>query len=131
AGVGDDLFDGLGIGIGFGFAGFGQMAAGDLQAVEQQSGLFGREVAAGNALQYLCDGGKDGAAVFKWRKLEFHPSPAVSFLGCEAAGAVMVVAERLAAQRWAATAAAVDEDVAASVAFGRLFGCVDDGWLND
>ena len=113
--------------LGFDFAGFGEVAAGDLEAVEEQAGLFGVDSAAGNALQDLGDGGQDGAAVFERRKLEFRPSPAVSFLVGVAAGGVVVVAERFAAQGWAAAAAAVDEDVAAAVALGCCFGGGDSG----
>jgi hypothetical protein len=55
----DHLFDGCGI-----LVGFGQVEAGDLDAVEEQTGAFGMDAAIGDALQDFCDGGQDTAAVF-------------------------------------------------------------------
>ncbi|WP_348270186.1 hypothetical protein P8936_08695 [Edaphobacter paludis] len=84
--------------MGFGFTGFGQVEAGDLQAVEEQTGLFRREVVGGDALKDFCDGGQDGAAIFEWGQFELRPGPAVSLLVGEAACGVMVVAEVVATQ---------------------------------
>jgi len=64
-GVDDDLFD-LGGAFGFGvFFGAGEVAAGDLQAVEEQPGAFGVEVVGGQAAQDFGDGKLDGGAVFE------------------------------------------------------------------
>ncbi|WP_348269188.1 hypothetical protein [Edaphobacter sp. DSM 109919] len=106
--------------MGFGFADFGQVEAGDLQAVEEQTGLFRREVVAGDTLKDFGDGGQDGAAIFEWGQLKLRPGPALPLLVGEAACGVMVVTEVLAMQRWAAASVAVDEDVAAAVAFGFI-----------
>jgi hypothetical protein len=43
---------------------FGEVEAGDLQAVEEQAGSFRVEVIAGDALEDHSDGGLDGGAVF-------------------------------------------------------------------
>ncbi|GGG71268.1 hypothetical protein GCM10011585_11880 [Edaphobacter dinghuensis] len=126
--VDEDLFDGrLVVGFGFGFVGFGQVVADDLEAVEEKASLFHREVVAGYALQDFGDGGEDGAAVFERGQLELGPGAAVaSFVG-GAEGGVMVVAEVFAAERGAAATVAVDEDVAAAVAFGWILRGLDGG----
>jgi hypothetical protein len=51
-------------GGGFDWSGFGQVAAGDLQAVEEQTSAFGVDVAAGDALENLTDAALNGAAIF-------------------------------------------------------------------
>jgi hypothetical protein len=43
---------------------FGEVEAGDLEAVEEEACSFGVEVVAGYALQDHSDGGLDGGAVF-------------------------------------------------------------------
>ena len=43
---------------------FGEVQAGDLEAVEEQTGSFGVEVVGGDLLQDDADGGLDGGAVF-------------------------------------------------------------------
>jgi len=126
--VDEDLFYGWLVGgFGFGFVGLGQVIAGDLQAVEEQASLFRGEVVAGDALQDLGDGGEDGAAVFEWRQLELRPGAAVALLFGEAAGGVMVEAEVFAAERWAAAAVAVYENVTAAVALGWVLRGFDGG----
>jgi hypothetical protein len=62
-----DLFHGLGNGaFGCGFAlGFGEVEAGDLEAVEEETGAAWVDVVGGDALQDLADGGLDGGAVFR------------------------------------------------------------------
>jgi len=61
-GVFGDFFDG---GLGFGFGvGFGEVLAGDLEAVEQEAGSFGVEIVGGQALEDFADGVLDGGAVF-------------------------------------------------------------------
>jgi len=61
-GVFGDFFDGGG-GFGLG-VGFGEVLAGDLEAVEEQTGAFGIEVVGGQPLEDLAYGVLDGAAVF-------------------------------------------------------------------
>ena len=123
--VGDELFDGLVLVLGF--ACFRKVEAGDLETVEQQPGRFGVEAASGDALQDFGDGGQDGAAVFERGKLKFRGAHAVDAdIVRGAAGGVVVVAEVFAAQRWAAAAVTVDEDVAAFVAPGCFGHCLGD-----
>ncbi len=119
-GVESDLFDDLGL-FGFGaFVGleFGQVEAGDLEAVEEQTGAAGVDLVGGDALEDVADGCLDGGTVFgEW---EVEGGLAVFARVCVVdgeAGGVEVVAELFSAQAWAAAAAAVGEDVAALVAF--------------
>jgi hypothetical protein len=44
--------------------GFGEVEAGDLEAVEEQAGAAGVDVVGGYALQNFADGVLDGGAVF-------------------------------------------------------------------
>jgi hypothetical protein len=91
-----------------------------LKAVEEQASLFGLEDAGGDALQDLCGGGQKGTAVFDGGKLELRPLPAVASIGGEASVSLVVVAEWLTPERWAAATVAIEEDVAALVTFGWL-----------
>ena len=99
--------------------GFGQIEAGDLQAIEQKTGAAGVDLVCGDALEDLTDGVLDGGAVFRRGDGEagaaFAAGAAVEELrrGDGAARGVVVVAELLAAQGGAEAAAAVGEDVAA------------------
>jgi hypothetical protein len=43
---------------------FGEVEAGDLEAVEEEAGAAGVDVVSGDALENLADGGLDGGAVF-------------------------------------------------------------------
>jgi hypothetical protein len=43
---------------------FGEVEAGDLEAVEEEAGAAGIDVVGGDALQDLADGGLDGGAIF-------------------------------------------------------------------
>ncbi len=122
-GVHHDLLD-VGLGDDF-LVIFQQVEAGDLQAVEQQAGAARVQVVGGDALQHLPDGVLDGAAVLRVGQLEgaLQALSALQFPNRDgAANIVVVVAERLIAQAWAAAADAVDLDVAALVAglFVRL-----------
>ncbi len=112
-GVGDDLFDWFGLGCGR----FGEVERGDLQAVEEQAGAFGVEIAVGDALQDEADSGLDGGAVLGQGKVEGGEGVArFGWLG--GAGGVVVEAEDLAAEGGAAAAAAVVVDVAALIVLG-------------
>jgi len=120
-GVDDDLFDGIGVSCGL-FGDGGQVEAGDLEAVEEQAGALGVDLVAGDAEQDLADGALDGGAVLGQGDVEVGLAAAtVAGVLDGAAGGVVVVAELLVAQAWAAAAVAVGEDVAALVAFGCLW----------
>src|SRR3982074_104782 len=54
------LFDEFGLG---GLR-FGEVEAGDLEAVEEEAGAAGVDVVGGDALEDLADGGLDGGSVF-------------------------------------------------------------------
>jgi hypothetical protein len=62
-GIDGDLFYGLGFGFRRGLW-FGQVEAGDLEAVEEEPGAARVDVVGGDALQDLADRGLDGGAVF-------------------------------------------------------------------
>ncbi len=98
---------------------FGEVQAGDLQAVEEESCSLGVEVVGGDALEDDVDGGLDGAAVFGQGEVEggFF---AEALAGSGLAGGVVVVAEGFSAEADAAAAVAVGADVAAFEAGCRL-----------
>jgi hypothetical protein len=123
-GVGSDLLYDFGFvgltrvaaaGVGFGF---GEVEAGDLEAVEEQAGSAGVDLVGGDAPEDAADGVLDGAAVFGEREVK-GGSAALAFAGVGDgfAGGVVVVAELFSAEAWASAAGAVGEDVAALVAF--------------
>ena len=115
------------MGFGGGFVGgldFGQVEAGDLEAVEEEAGAARIDLVCGDALEDLADGGLDGGAIFGQSEVEGGAAAAtLSWISDGFSGGVVVVAELLLAQAWAGAAAAVGEDVAALVLFG-CFGCV-------
>ncbi|MEO6910985.1 MAG: hypothetical protein ABI158_08690 [Edaphobacter sp.] len=124
-GMSNDPFDRGGVRLRC--SGFGQVADGDLEAIKEESGAFGVDVAAGDALDNFSDATLNGAAVLGCRQLEevgAAPVFAQNFDGLMSG--VMVVAELFVAQARAAAATAVGEDVAATVASGWLFGWLDD-----
>jgi hypothetical protein len=66
-GVDGDLFYSLGYGLGFrGFCGldFGEVEAGDLEAVEEETGSARVDLVGSDTLENLADGRLDGGAVF-------------------------------------------------------------------
>lgn len=123
-GVDGDLFHGLGFGGGFGEGlHFGEIEAGDLEAVEEEAGAAGVDVVGGDALEDFADGGLDGGSVFGERQVEDGAAAsALARVGDGLSGGVMVVTEFFVVQAGAAAAVAVGEDVAALVLF-VLFGC--------
>jgi hypothetical protein len=126
-GIMGDLGDDLG---GRGGVGFGQVEAGDLEAVEEQAGAARVDVVGGDAAENFADGLLDGAAVFRVGEGEAGLAAAASGGVLDgAAGVVVVVAEVFGAfgatDGWAAAAAAVGEDVAALETGGFGFGCDD------
>jgi hypothetical protein len=115
--------------FGFGFGGleFGQVEAGDLQTVEEESGAAGIDVVGGDALEDLADGVLDGGAIFGERDLKGGAAASAgAWVLRGSSGGVVVVAEVFSAEAWAAATVAVGEDVAALEAFG-CFGLSVDG----
>jgi hypothetical protein len=127
-GIDGDLFYGLGNGACWaGFAlGFGEVEAGDLEAIEEEACAAGVDVVGGDALEDFADGGLDGGAVFRERQVESGAAASALFwVGDRAACGVVVVAELFVVQAGAAATVAVGEDVAALEAlwcFGAGFG---------
>ena len=64
--MGGGFFDEFGLG---GLR-FGEVEAGDLEAVEEEAGAAGIDFVCGDALEDLADGGLDGGAVFGERQVE-------------------------------------------------------------
>ena len=65
-GVSSDLvydFDGFGFGVAMRGWWFGEVEAGDLEAVEEQAGAAGVDVVGGDALEDFADGVLDGGAI--------------------------------------------------------------------
>ncbi len=103
--------------------GFGEVEAGDLEAVEEEAGAAGVDVVGCDALKDFADGGLDCGTVFGQREVEGGAAAAaLARVGDGPAGGVVVVAELLLAEAGAGAAAAVGEDVAALVLFGGLGG---------
>ena len=127
-GVEGDLFDGLrgvvGVGVSACGWGFGEVGAGDLEAVEEEAGAAGVDVVGGDAAEDLADGGLDGGAVFGVGEVEGGAAAAALVgAGNGAAGGVVVVAELLVAEAGAGAAVACGEDVAAlQLGFGGWCG---------
>jgi hypothetical protein len=118
-----DLFDDFG-GFGFGVAmsrGFGEVEAGDLEAVEEEAGAAGIDVVGGDAAENFSDGLLDGGTIFRQRKVEGGAAASTLVrIGEGFSGGVVVVAKVFSAEAGAAAAVTVGEDVAALVLF--------DGW---
>ena len=117
--VDGDLFYGLGFGGGLGEAlRFGEVEAGDLEAVEEEAGAAGVDVVGGDAAENFADGLLDGGTVFRQRKVEGGAAASTLVrIGDGFSGGVVVVAEVFSAEAGAAAAVAVGEDVAALVLF--------------
>jgi hypothetical protein len=120
-----DLVCGLRFGRGFGGGlGFGQVEAGDLEAIEEEAGAARVDVVGGDALEDFSDGGLDCGPVFWQRQVEGRAAAAALFwVGDGLSRGVVVVAELFLAEAGAGAAASVGEDVAALVLF-RCFGGV-------
>jgi hypothetical protein len=104
--------------------GFGEVEAGDLEAVEEEAGAAGVDVVGGDAAEDLADGGLDGGAVFREGQVEGGAAAAtLARVGDRLAGVAVVVAELFLAETWAGAAVSVGEDVAALVLFGG-FDCL-------
>ena len=108
------FFDGFG-GLGS-LGGFGEVGAGDLEGVEEESGAAGVDLVEGDALDDLADGGLDGAAVLgEWQVEGGLQTSAFAEVFHRAAGLVVVIAEMFSTEGARAAAVAVGEDVAALV----------------
>jgi hypothetical protein len=120
------LVSGSALGGGFGgWLGFGEVEAGDLEAVEEQAGAAGVNVVGGDALEDFSDGGLDGGAVFGQRQVEGGAAAAaLARVFGRLSGGVVEIAELFSTQAWAGAAAPVGEDVAALVLFWRFVGVV-------
>jgi hypothetical protein len=131
--MGGDLFDDFGdfeFGVAVG-GGFGEVEAGDLEAVEEQAGAAGVDVVGGDALEDFADGLLDGGTVFRQRKVEGGAAAsALLRVGDGFSGGVVVVAEIFSAQAGAAATMAIGEDVAALVLFGGWCGVFHGGSLS-
>ena len=93
-GVGDGLFDGV-VCVGFGI-GLGEIEAGDLKTVEEETGAAGVDAVGGDAEEDLADGVLDGGAVFGAGEGELGAAAFASldFGGWDGfAGGVVVVAK--------------------------------------
>jgi hypothetical protein len=119
-GVDGDLFDGSRFVGGFGGGlDLWQVEAGDLEAVEEESGAAGVDVVGGDALEDLADGGLDGGAVFGQGQVEGGATTAALGGVCDGlAGGVVVVTKFFLAEAWAGATASVGEDVAALILLG-------------
>jgi hypothetical protein len=99
--------------------GFGEVEAGDLEAVEEEAGAARVDVVGGDAAEDFSDGMLDGGTVFRQRKVEGGAAASTLLrVGDGFSCVVVVVAEVFSAQARAAAAVAVGEDVAALVLFG-------------
>ncbi len=91
-------FDGLWLGVAVG-GWFGEVEAGDLEAVEKEAGAAGVDVVGGDALEDLADGGLDGGAIFWQREGEGGASgAALAWVGDGFSGGVVVVTELFVAE---------------------------------
>lgn len=88
-----------------------EIAAGDLEAVEEEAGAAGIDGVGGYAAEDFSDGELDSGSVFGECEVETGVGVADDRGGFS--GGVVVVAEMLKAERWAAAAVTVSEDVAA------------------
>ncbi len=102
---------------------FGEVEAGDLEGVEEESGASGVEVVGGDALDDLADGGLDGGAVLgQWEVEDAEATLAGAGVLGWLTSVVVVVAEVFVAETDGAAAAAVGEDVAAPEPLGFVAG---------
>ena len=136
-GVDGDFFDDLGlagillapVAVGFGF---GEVEAGDLEAVEEEAGAAGIDVVGGDAAENFADGKLNAGTIVGIGQRKVEDGAAASALlrvGDGFSGGVVVVAEVFSAQAGAAAAVAVGEDVAALVAFGLVLHGVAPLWV--
>jgi hypothetical protein len=101
-----------------GASGTGKVGAGDLEAVEEQTGALGVDFIAGDAAEDLADGRLDRGTVFGVGQVEGGPTAtALARVGDRAPGGVVVVAELFVAEARAGAAASFGEDVAALILF--------------
>jgi len=105
----------------FGDGLFGEIEAGDLEAVEEEAGAAWVDVVGGDALEDFADGGLDGGAIFGQGQVEVGAATATcSRVGDWLSRGVVVVAELFLTETRAGAAVAVGEDVTALVLFFLL-----------
>jgi hypothetical protein len=105
--------------------GFGEVEAGDLEAIEKKTCAARVDVVGGDALKDFSDGGLDGGTVFGQGQVEGGAAAAAAArIGDGFSGGVVVVAELFCAEAWTGAAVSVGEDVAALVLFGCFSLCV-------
>jgi hypothetical protein len=100
---------------------YGEVEAGDLEAVEEEAGAAGVDVVGGDTLEDLADDKLNAGAIVEIGERDFEDGAAAAasaWVLRGSSGCVVVVAEVFGAETWAAAAVAVGEDVAALVAFG-------------
>ena len=94
----------------------GQVDAGDLESIEEETGSPGVDFVGGDATEDFADGGLDGGAVLGVGQVEGGAAAAaLARVGDWTAGGVVVVAELFVTEAWAGATASVGEDVAALV----------------
>ena len=105
----------LGDGFGGGSGGPGEVAACDLEAVEEEPGAAGVKGVGGDATQDLADGGLNGAAIFGEGQVEGIGEVGMRSERFGPAGGVVVVAKIFFTERFAAATVAIGEDVTALI----------------
>ena len=98
----------------------GEVGGGDLESVEEDSGAFVVQLAAGDAGEDVAQGDLDGGGVVDGRDGEDGELAAIVGGGAEAAGALVVIAEVLAAEGGRAASTALGEDMTAEIAAFRV-----------
>jgi len=113
----DEVFFGTAATV-FGLGETGQIAAGDLKAIEEQTGTFGIDLVVGYAEKDFAYGALDRGAIFGMGEGEAGATAAaVVRVGYGVTGGVVVITEVLVAKRWTAASATVGVDVAALETF--------------
>jgi hypothetical protein len=98
----------------------GEVGGGDLESVEEDSGAFVVQLAAGDAGEDVAQGDLDGGGVVDGRDGEDGELAATVGGGAKAAGALVVIAEVLAAESGRAASTALGEDMTAEIAAFRV-----------
>ena len=112
-----DLFHWCGVAFGLDIA--GQVEAGDLEAVEEETSAPGVDFVAGDAAEDFADGALDGGAVLgEWEIKMGLLAAAGAWVLDGPAGGVMVVTKFFAPEARTAAAVSVGEDVTALVTLG-------------
>jgi hypothetical protein len=98
----------------------GEVAAGDLEGVEEETGTAGIDVVGGDASDDLAEGILDvGAATGCWKQESVAPSLPLLRVGDGATGGVVVVAKFFSAEGRTATMTSIGPGVAAEIVLRR------------